>query len=58
MKMQTTDLNPPPPPRACTREQALFRAAPAAYGDSQAKGQIGATAAGLHHSNEGSKPCL
>ena len=29
----------------------LFRAAPAAYGDSQASGQIGAAAAGLHHSH-------
>ena len=35
----------------------LFRAAPAAYGGSQARSQIGATAAGLHHShsNVGSK---
>ena len=32
----------------------LFRAAPAAYGSSQARGGIGAVAAGLHqsHSNE------
>ena len=29
----------------------LFRAAPAAYGGSQAKGQIRAVAAGLYHSN-------
>jgi len=29
----------------------LFRAALAAYGGSQARGQIGATAAGLHHSH-------
>ena len=29
----------------------LFRAAPAAYGGSQAKGPIGAVAAGLHHSH-------
>ena len=28
----------------------LFMAAPAAYGSSQARGQIGAAAAGLHHS--------
>ena len=28
----------------------LFRAAPAAYGGSQARGHIGATAAGLRHS--------
>ena len=38
----------------------LFWAAPAAYGDSQARGQIGAVAAGLRqsHSNVGSKLCL
>ena len=38
----------------------LFRAAPAAYGSSQARGQIGATAAGLHHSHSslGSEPRL
>ena len=29
----------------------LFRAAPMAYGGSQARGQIGATAAGLHHNH-------
>ena len=28
----------------------LFRATPVAYGSSQARGHIGATAAGLHHS--------
>ena len=35
-------------------------AAPAAYGGSQARGQIGATAAGLHysHSNTRSEQCL
>ena len=35
----------------------LFRAIPAAYGGSQAGGQIGAIAAGLHHSysNAGSE---
>ena len=32
----------------------LFRAAPPAYGSSQARGQIRATAAGLHHSHAGS----
>ena len=34
--------------------------APAAYGSSQAKGQIGAAAASLGHSNSnvGSEPCL
>jgi len=38
----------------------LFRATLVAYGRSQARGQIGATAAGLHHShsNAGSKPRL
>ena len=38
----------------------LFRAALMAYGGSQARGQIGAVAAGLHHrhSNAGSEPCL
>ena len=38
----------------------LFRAAPAAYGGSQAKGRIGAAAAGLRHShsNARSEPCL
>ena len=36
----------------------LFGAAPAAYGSPQARGRIGATAAGLHHSNAGSKPRL
>ena len=29
----------------------LSRASPMTYGDSQARGLIGATAAGLHHSN-------
>ena len=38
----------------------LFRAAPAAYGGSQVRGQIGATAASLYHnhSNMGSEPHL
>ena len=38
----------------------FFRAAPTAYGGSQASGQIGAAAAGLRqsHSNAGSKPHL
>ena len=36
----------------------LFRAAPAAYGDFQARGRIGATAAGLHHSNSNISPEL
>ena len=36
----------------------LFRAAPMAYRGSQARGRIGATAAGLHHSNLGSEQRL
>ena len=38
----------------------LFRAAPEAYGGSQARGLLGAVAAGLHHShsNAGSEPHL
>ena len=38
----------------------FFRATPAGYGGSQARGPIGAVAAGLHHSlsNAGSEPCL
>ena len=38
----------------------FFRAVPTTYGGSQARGQIGATAASLHHSpnNLGSQPCL
>ena len=38
----------------------FFRAAPAAHGGSQARGQIGATAASLHHSHSstGSEPHL
>ena len=38
----------------------LFMATPMAYGSSQARGQIRATVAGLHHShsNTGSEPCL
>ena len=36
----------------------LFRAVLVAYASSQARGQIGATASGLCHSNAGSKPCL
>ena len=37
-----------------------LRAAPEAYGSSQARGRIGATAAGLHHShsNARSELCL
>ena len=38
----------------------IFRAAPAEYGDSQARGQIGDITASLHHShsNAGSEPHL
>ena len=38
----------------------VFRATPVAYGDSQARGPIGAVAPGLHHShsNTGSELCL
>ena len=38
----------------------LFRTTPATYGGSQARGQIRATASGLHHShsNVGSEPRL
>jgi len=38
----------------------FFRAVPMAYGGSQARGPVGATAAGLRHShsNTGSKPRL
>ena len=39
---------------------SFSRSAPAAYGGSQARGQIGAVASGLRlsHSNAGSEPCL
>ena len=39
---------------------SFFKAAPTAYGGSQARGRIGAVAAGLchNHSNTRSKPCL
>ena len=38
----------------------LFRAAPVAYGGSQARGRTGAATAGLHHNpgSVGSEPCL
>ena len=38
----------------------LFRAAPVAYGGSQARGQMGASAAGLRHSHSKARlePCL
>ena len=34
---------------------SFFRAAPVAYGGSQARGPIGATAAGLHHSHSNAR---
>ena len=37
---------------------AISWAAPAAYGGSQARGQVGAIAAGLLHRNMGSEPRL
>lgn len=39
----------------CLFSVLLFRAIPTAYGSSQAKGQIGATAASLHHSHSNAK---
>ena len=33
----------------------LFRAIPAAYGGSQARGRIGAVASGLHHSHSNAR---
>ena len=50
-----------PSPHSPSPSSSLpFRAAPAAYGGSQARRQIGAAAAGLHqsHSNMGAEPCL
>ena len=46
--------------RFCFFFLCLFRAVPVTYGGSQPRGQIGAVAAGLHHShsNTRSKPCL
>jgi len=48
-------------PKGCSVcNKSFLRAAPSAYGGSQARGLIGAGAAGLHHShsNEGSEPRL
>ena len=36
----------------------LFRAAPTVYGGTQARGLIGAVAAGLHHNHAGSEQHL
>ena len=36
----------------------LFRVTPMAYGDSQARGPVGAVAPSLRHSHTRSKPCL
>ena len=46
--MQIINSYPPP----------YFRAVPMAYGSSQAKGRIGAAAAGLHHSTARLDPQL
>ena len=54
-RVETFDL------KLCTRLSSfLFRAAPApaAYGSSQARGQIGAAADGHSHSRTGSEPRL
>ena len=50
----------PPPPQKKDFCFCLFRAAPVAYGSSQARCRIGAgaAAAGLCHSNTGSEPHL
>ena len=61
MIMEKTVL--PPPKKDCKKIFFFLyfsRAAPAAYGGSQARGLIGAVAAGLRHShnNMGSKPHL
>ena len=44
----------------CSKYYLFGGGTPAAYGGSQARGQIRATAAGLYHShsNAGSEPCL
>ena len=49
-----------PSPSSSSSPFCLFRAAPVAHGGSQAKGRIGAAAAGLHHShsNMGSEMSL
>ena len=51
-----------PPNSACEARKSfflfLFRAAPMAYGGSQAGGQIRATAASYSHSHAGSEPHL
>ena len=39
-----------------THTHTYFRATPVAYGSSQARGRIGAVAAGLHHSGTRSEP--
>jgi len=45
-------------PGSCDFFFCLFRVTPAAYGSSQARNQIGAVAASLHHSNARSEPSL
>ena len=51
---------PNAPPTSCLFFLLLFRATPAAYGGSQTRGRIRATAARLHHSHSymGSEPRL
>ena len=44
-------LSSSPPPLL----PSLFRTAPRAYGNSQARGQIGIAAAGLHHSHSNAR---
>ena len=39
-------------------KKLFFWAPPKAHGGSQARGQMRAAAAGLHHSNSGSELCL
>ena len=56
ISVSDTSVPAPHPPDSpclfvCFLAFCLFRAAPAAYGGSQARGGIGATAASLHHSH-------
>ena len=59
---QSTPAAPVPAPAtlSCSSFFFLFRATPEAYGSPQARGQIEATAVGLHHShsNTRSELCL
>ena len=61
LRLDSPSTHTPPIDQSITHSYLLiFRTEPEAYGGSQARGQIGATAAGLHHShsNLGSKPHL